>query len=58
MIKLLRSWASGVLLLLGTVQLAAQTIAVRGDIVDADTGQPLAARLYLQGADGKWHFPK
>ena len=58
MIKLLRSWAFGVWLLLGTVPLAAQTIAVRGDILDADTGQPLAARLYLQGADGKWHFPK
>ena len=58
MIKLLRSWASGVLLLLGAVHAVAQTIAVRGDIVDADTGHPLAARLYLQGADGKWHFPK
>jgi len=40
------------------VSAAAQTIPVYGDIVDADTGRPLAARLYLQGADGKWHFPK
>jgi hypothetical protein len=38
---------------------AAQTVPVYGDIVDADTGKPLAARLYLRSdADGKWHFPK
>ena len=37
----------------------AQTVPVYGDIVDADTGKPTAARLYLRSdADGKWHFPK
>ena len=33
-------------------------VPVYGEVVDADTGRPLAARLYLRGADGKWHFPK
>lgn len=38
---------------------AAQTVPVYGDITDAATGKPVAARLYLRGdADGKWHFPK
>lgn len=37
----------------------AQTVPVYGDITDAATGKPVAARLYLRGdADGKWHFPK
>lgn len=34
----------------------AKTIC-RGEIVDAATGQPLPARIYLQGEDGGWHFP-
>jgi hypothetical protein len=46
------------LVALSAVRATAQTVPVYGDIVDADTGKPLAARLYLQGADGKWHFPK
>lgn len=29
-----------------------------GAIVDAESGQPLPARIYIQGADGAWHFPK
>jgi len=40
-------------------QAAAQTVPVYGDITDAATSKPVAARLYLRGdADGKWHFPK
>lgn len=54
----LRCAALCLLAVLSTARAAAQTVPVYGDIVDADTGKPLAARLYLQGADGKWHFPK
>lgn len=54
----LRRAALCLLAVLSTARAAAQTVPVYGDIVDADTGKPLAARLYLQGADGKWHFPK
>jgi len=32
-------------------------VRVRGSVVDADTKQPVACRLYLQGNDGRWHFP-
>jgi hypothetical protein len=31
---------------------------VRGEIIDAATGQRLPARVYLQGEDGGWHFPQ
>jgi hypothetical protein len=31
---------------------------LRGEVVDADTGQPLACRLYLQAEKGAWYFPK
>lgn len=31
---------------------------LRGKIVDADTGQPLAARMYIQGSDRAWHHAK
>jgi hypothetical protein len=30
-------------------------VELRGEIVDADSGKPLAARLYIQSADGTWH---
>lgn len=36
----------------------AQEIAVHGTIVDAKSESPVAARIYIQGADGKWHFPR
>ena len=31
--------------------------AVTGEIVDAATGQPVGARLYIQSAAGEWFFP-
>ncbi|MEM7010373.1 MAG: CehA/McbA family metallohydrolase [Verrucomicrobiota bacterium] len=31
---------------------------VRGKIIDAETQQLLAARIYIQASDGKWLFPK
>lgn len=39
-------------------QAARSEILVQGEIIDADTGKPLPARIYIQGADGSWHFPK
>lgn len=30
---------------------------VEGEIVDAETGRPLPARLYIQAEDGGWHYP-
>lgn len=33
-------------------------VTFRGEIVDADSGQPLAARIYVQSMDGKWYFPR
>ena len=35
-----------------------EEILVEGRIVDADHGSPLPARIYIQGADGQWYFPK
>jgi hypothetical protein len=31
---------------------------LRGEVDDAATGKPLAARVYIQGADGKWHHAR
>ncbi len=33
-------------------------VTVRGRILDDATNEPVAARIYLQAADGTWHFPK
>jgi hypothetical protein len=30
---------------------------IRGEVVDADSRQPLPCRVYIQGSDGSWHFP-
>ena len=34
------------------------TVSLRGKIVDSDSKLPVAARVYVQSADGKWFFPK
>lgn len=36
----------------------AQGTRVRGEVTDAATGRPVACRIYIQGEDGTWHFPK
>lgn len=33
-------------------------VALRGEVVDADTGKPLACRIYVSGRDGAWHVPE
>jgi hypothetical protein len=33
-------------------------VVLRGEVVDADTGQPLPCRVSIQGEDGAWHFPE
>ena len=35
-----------------------KTLALRGEVLDAESGKPLACRIYIQGADGSWHFAK
>lgn len=50
----------GMVALLG-IEAASQLetpLALTGQIVDADTGAPLPARIYIQGGDGAWHFPR
>ncbi|MHC4431156.1 MAG: CehA/McbA family metallohydrolase [Planctomycetota bacterium] len=37
---------------------AADAAVLRGQVVDAETGKPLAHRVYIRGDNGKWHFPK
>ncbi len=39
------------------LSLSVRAATVTGAVVDAADGQPVAARLYLQGADGRWHHP-
>src|SRR5207247_11204180 len=33
------------------------TSPVRGQVLDAQSQQPLAARLYIRRANGSWYFP-
>ncbi|MCI0680882.1 MAG: CehA/McbA family metallohydrolase [Gemmataceae bacterium] len=33
-------------------------LRLTGEIVDDATARPLPARIYIQGADGAWHFPR
>ena len=35
-----------------------EMFTLRGEIVDAITEQPVAARISVKSADGKWYFPK
>lgn len=33
-------------------------VALKGRVVDAETGKPLAHRIYIRSEDGKWYFPE
>jgi hypothetical protein len=35
-----------------------RAVRLSGRIRDADTGEPVAARIYVRGEDGTWHFPR
>ena len=35
----------------------ATAATVTGEVVEASSGQTVAARVHLQGSDGTWHFP-
>jgi hypothetical protein len=37
---------------------APKPVRLRGEVLDADTGKPLPARLYVLGVDGSWHFAR
>ncbi len=45
-------------LLTGGSAEAQPKLRLNGQVVDADTQAPLACRIYIQGADGTWHFAK
>lgn len=53
LLSLLAVCATGV-----SVDAQEPTVALRGQVIDAGTQQPIAARIYIQSADGKWYFPK
>lgn len=44
--------------LLAFASSSARGVELQGEILDAATGKPLAARIYLQGEDGTFHFAK
>jgi hypothetical protein len=50
----LRAFLSIGLLMLMTSRVSA--VAFRSEVIDEATGAPLAARVYLQGENGTWHF--
>jgi hypothetical protein len=35
----------------------ADGIKVRGEVTDSATDKPIPCRVYIEGADGTWHFP-
>src|SRR5688572_21155370 len=53
---ILALWLFG-LLTLHAAEKSTAAVHVAGEIVDADTGHLLPARIYIEGSDGVWHFP-
>ncbi|HJZ59274.1 MAG TPA: CehA/McbA family metallohydrolase [Gemmataceae bacterium] len=41
-----------------TAARAADGTVVRGEVTDAATGKPISCRVYVEGEDGTWHFPR
>ncbi|KPK39160.1 MAG: hypothetical protein AMJ65_11915 [Phycisphaerae bacterium SG8_4] len=56
---MLRRALPSVLLIILSFACAADGAALlKGQVFDAETGKALAHRIYIQGEDSKWHFPK
>jgi len=36
----------------------AENTKVRGEVTDSATGKPIPCRIYIEGDDGSWHFPR
>jgi hypothetical protein len=36
----------------------AKSFTLLGEVIDAQSGRPLACRIYIAGADGSWHFAR
>jgi len=47
-----------VLLLAFPASARAQGTRVRGEVVDSSSGKPIPCRLYIEGKDGTWYFPR
>jgi hypothetical protein len=58
--QLILSVAGLILLTCGSAlsQQQAKLVTLRGEVVDADSGQPLPARVYIQAKDGTWSFAR
>jgi hypothetical protein len=41
-----------------TIDAHGAPVQVRGEVLDDRTGRPIPCRVYIQGGDGAWHFPK
>ena len=44
--------------MIGATSVAAEAgrVRIRGEVLDAVSGEPLPARVYIQGQDGTWYF--
>ena len=45
-------------ILLAAAEEMGPSVPLRGEVVDARTGEPLAARVYVRSSDGRWHFAR
>ena len=56
-----RSFISGItvaIMMVCSAQAAEKTVQLWTEVLDADTAQPLACRVYIQDKDRKWYFPR
>ncbi len=56
-----RSFISGItvaIMMVCSAQAAEKTVQLWTEVLDVDTAQPLACRVYIQDKDRKWYFPR
>ena len=59
MLKICFSIASMLTLLAAcSVSMAQNVTSLNGQVIDADTGELLACRIYIRGENGQWYFPR
>lgn len=57
-LRISTSGTDGKYVIADAVQFLPVAANLRGNVIDADSGQPVAARVTIRHADGRWFFPK
>jgi len=52
------AWILVVLIAFGSLCISSDAVRFKGEVLDADSGEAIPSRVYIQDGKGQWYFPK